>query len=315
MYLSDSDEAKSSINNDAVHELPSSTMKFNLKYDSTHGNDAKSLLKEYIENSKLNLQNDMHCVREESRNDVESESEEFEENNNDALRIETPLSWSNCESKEDYDSVESSPNEEEKSENNKEQSTNNVINQANHAKRHHPRKRSKSCLSVRTLEESLSSSILSTNSNKDLSVTFSKLQIREYQIQLVNNPACTGGPPIGIGWKFEEKEDMNLTIMADKEKKYIKIDDKPPGPYDKIYIKPYDRLSMLKKNGYTDTEIVECILEVKETQRLRNKSATASDKDEEKMEMVNKVSKKFKKLIRSKDKKKQDKVCKSFYQK
>merc|ERR1712151_221427 len=179
--------------------------------------------------------------------------------------------------------------------------------------------RRKGCLSVRTVEESLSMSSLRSSGNRsnisDFSVSFHKLQVREYELILVNNPSCGGGPPIGIGNKFVELEDVDLKEMFDKEKKYIKLDDKPEGPYDKLYIKPYDRLAMLKKNGYTDQQILEGILEATEVQRQRTESATANDKDEEKKEMINKVTKKLIKLVRTQEQKKHDKFVKSFYNK
>jgi len=291
-----------------VNDVTPQGFKFNIKLDTLHGNSAYS--DEPLMTSPLGSFHGSCKSKEHDDNDVKGTAE----NINVLVTLRTSLHSSvNCETKEDDESIES--NSQTQDEAKSEDIEQNVTKKENIPQEHIPcSNRRKSCLVVRTQEESLSTSVISTSSNREHSVSFSKLQIREYEIQLVNNPACTGGPPIGIGWKFEEKEDVDLIEMQDKEKKYIKLDDKPPGPYDQIYIKPHDRLTMLKKNGYTDAEIVECILDVKDAQKVRRTSAIASDKDEMKMEMVNKVTKKLKKLIRTKEQKKHDRMCKLFCQ-
>jgi len=269
--------------------------------------------------------------------DIESRNDENDDFKDIEIEFNQELSDScaTCDSKYDDDSLQSDQSS-QKDETQDEES--NSSNAKKHPKQFHPTfKRKKSCLSVRTQEESLSTSSLSRSSKSDKDVkrvSFNKVQIREYQIQLVNHPACTGGPPIGIGWNYSEKEDIDLKDANDNQ--CINLDNKQPlkdvvnnddkcknvvgeqlAPYEKILcIKPFERLAMLKNNGYTDMEIVECMLEVKASQKQRKKSAAASDEEEEMIEMVNKVvnkvTKKLKKFCRSKEQRKQDKLCKVF---
>jgi len=305
-------------------QSPPQSFKFNLKLDSTHGNNSYHSTDPLLAPHTTSL----NTISDDESKHHDDDDTNIEENNNINVRVtlETSVhsvhSWG--ESKQDDDSIQSNPQHDHEEEGECKEEIK-ELNDTNTPKSYQTeqtpsspvvRQRKGSILSVRTLEESLSKTGMSCSnksSNNELQVSFSKLQVREYQIQLVNNPACGGGPPIGIGWKYEEKEEMDLTEITDKEKNYIKLDDKPEGPYDKIYIKPYDRLAMLKKNGYTDSEIVECILEVKESQKLRTKSATAKDKDEERIELVNKYTKKLKKLIRTKEQKERDRRCKQFF--
>jgi len=60
----------------------------------------------------------------------------------------------------------------------------------------------KSILKRRTLDESLHSTygsedgLINGNSKKNLSLQFDKIEIREYDLTVGDNPACTSGPPV-----------------------------------------------------------------------------------------------------------------------
>lgn len=315
--------SKNDLKNKVSTSIPN--FKFNIKRDSTHGNHFISLYTGHADSLKSSIDNSKFYDDDDRRNDVESDVDASRENTDVLVALENSLHpCSSRESKQSDDSIQSTlhlkhevevalDKEVKESQENK---TKSEFNKAESSKKITPcpiLMRRKSCLSVRTLEDSLSKGSSSNISNdSEFSVSFSKLQIREYELQLVNNPSCGGGPPIGIGNKFTELEDIHLKDVTDKEKNYVKIAGKPPGPYDKLYIKPHDRLEMVVRCGYTDREIVACMLETKELQKQRNQSATASDKEEKKKEKVNKVTKKLKKLCRSREQKKHDKIVKSF---
>jgi len=296
-------------------QLPQS-FKFNLKRDSTHGNNS------YHSNDPLiNPQLSPNSNTDDESKDHEDSDGEGENNINVVVTLETSLHSLEGESEQKDGRFHSNSHfQNDEGESKEESKEDSEYKSTEETSKQSPPSRSllrrKSSLSVRTVEESLSTGCLKKSSNRanmsNFSISWNKLHIREYEIKLVINPSCGGGPAIGIGDKFTELEDIDLREKTDKEKKYMKIDDKPEGPYDKIYIKPYDRLNMLKKNGYTDSEIVECILQTKELAKQRTKSAIAKDKDEERMEKVNKVAKKIKKLCRTKQQKKHDKIVKSF---
>lgn len=293
-------------------QLPQSFKFNNLKRDSTHGNNS------YHSNDPLiNPQLSPNSNTDDESKDHEDSDEEGENNINVVVTLETSLHSLEGESKQEDGRFHSNSHfQNDEGESKEESKEDSEYKSTEETSKQSPSSRSllrrKSSLSVRTVEESLSTGCLKKSSNRanmsDFSISWNKLHTREYEIKLVINPSCGGGPAIGIGDKFTELEDIDLREKTDKE------NDKPEGPYDKneIYLKPYDRLNMLKKNGYTDSEIIEVILQTKELAKQRTKSAIAKDKDEERMEKVNKVAKKFKKLCRTKEQKKHDKIVKSF---
>ena len=73
--------------------------------------------------------------------------------------------------------------------------------------------RSNSVRTSRSLSGSmdeLSEASASTNSIDDVSLSFSNVYIREYQIIPGVNPAVSGGPPIELGWGHSETRTMDL---------------------------------------------------------------------------------------------------------
>merc|ERR1711862_490547 len=149
----------------------------------------------------------------------------------------------------------------------------------------------------------------SESSNKDsTTISFGKVEIREYKLILSDNPAAGAGPPIGIGNEFVTKDPINVEDIP-LERKDDKIH-----PNEKLYLKPHDRLAMVRKNGYSDKEICECIVEVREAQRIRTKHAIANLTDEEKAEARNEMKRKMKKkFLRSKEQKDRDQRSKKFF--
>lgn len=75
------------------------------------------------------------------------------------------------------------------------------------------------CLTIRTQEKSLRvstpirTSASSQNKASMASVQFSTVQVRVYPTILSDQPQCTSGPPIGIGWEH----DASLTTLWDVE--------------------------------------------------------------------------------------------------
>lgn len=71
----------------------------------------------------------------------------------------------------------------------------------------------KSCLTVKTLRDSLRDSLCDESDHslsppsprtRSSSVNFGTLEFREYPIILGDNPSASCGPPIGIGWEFDD---------------------------------------------------------------------------------------------------------------
>lgn len=72
-------------------------------------------------------------------------------------------------------------------------------------------RRSKSDFEIRPFKSSLkSSSSLKSLPMIKPTVSFSKLDIREYGIALSDHPSCSCGPPIQLGWNYSETKDLLL---------------------------------------------------------------------------------------------------------
>ena len=109
----------------------------------------------------------------------------------------------------------------------------------------------KKCMSVSTLAESIESkrwpksNSLKKNGKK---VSFTNLQIREYELKLGDHPSCRSGPPITIGWNFSQKEDVSLDTVVDDDARKTK-------PRKKVDAST--RYEMLRSVGYTNSEILQ----------------------------------------------------------
>ena len=86
------------------------------------------------------------------------------------------------------------------------------------------KKQLKSCLTVKTQEESLMRQSLSSSghdapvsastrqeafrrSSTSSLISFDKVQIRSYDIIITDNPSTTCGPPVGLGWTHSDTEE------------------------------------------------------------------------------------------------------------
>lgn len=88
------------------------------------------------------------------------------------------------------------------------------------------------------------------------SVSFSNLCIREYSITLGDNPSCSYGVPISLGWDFNEhKESLSLDMYESTKKKERRNR--------RDLILSYNtRRHLLKRAGYTKGELKEALHEV-----------------------------------------------------
>ena len=129
----------------------------------------------------------------------------------------------------------------------------------------------KKCISVCTLEESLKSTAKEKQNNSlkqsSRKVSFSNLQIREYDVNLGDNPSCRVGPPISLGWKYSQKQDVSLDKIMDT-KRSNKC---------KPRLDAHTRCELLLNAGYSKSEIVHTVQEIKShRQQLRRSQSDTS---------------------------------------
>jgi len=60
--------------------------------------------------------------------------------------------------------------------------------------------------------QSILKSTLSTRHQRDLTTTFSTLEIREYKITLGDNPGGAQGPPISLDWKYSKRQTQVIAL-------------------------------------------------------------------------------------------------------
>lgn len=114
-----------------------------------------------------------------------------------------------------------------------------------------------------TMTQNLQSSsrASSTNSLKR-NVSFNKLDIREYSIALSDHPGCSYGPPVQLGWEYQDKETLNVEEYEEKRQPRRSVSE---------LIMSYNvrRYLLLKRAGYSKSEIQAAMKEVERVKRDR----------------------------------------------
>eukprot|EP00980_Cylindrotheca_fusiformis_P017511 scaffold5493_cov166-Cylindrotheca_fusiformis.AAC.1 len=111
-------------------------------------------------------------------------------------------------------------------------------------------------------EGSLRSCLKSSNNNNnndsersscslDASVRFSHVQIREYPICIGDNPSTTEGPPISLGWEYDEEKEIPVDENEQKKRRSL----------EELTLSNLKRMARLHSCGYDKAEIKKAIME------------------------------------------------------
>jgi hypothetical protein len=113
-------------------------------------------------------------------------------------------------------------------------------------------------------------SSLYSNANSDSSsslkrnVSFSSLEVREYNIALSDHPSCSYGPPIQLGWDYRQKKAVQV-----EEYEETRSQQPRRGRHELVLSYNVRRHLLLKRAGYSDQDLEEAISEVDRIKRER----------------------------------------------
>jgi len=124
------------------------------------------------------------------------------------------------------------------------------------------RKPIKSCMSVRSLNESLHSSFSSSSKKQLSNVSFRSVEIRKYIPTLGDNPSVSQGPPMTLDWEYDTTDPIPIDRYEDEK-------GVPRTSYEMV-IPRYIREEVLRMHGHSRKEIDETIKEIKKTKKERN---------------------------------------------
>ena len=112
------------------------------------------------------------------------------------------------------------------------------------------------------------------------SVTFSEVQVRQYERILCENPACSAGPSIGIGWRFVEQNPLHVDEWEGKNRK--------GRSQSELLLSRASREKLIRKLGYSERDIAAAVRELNKVRALRRQTVNnlGAQKMEEAVESV-----------------------------
>jgi hypothetical protein len=103
--------------------------------------------------------------------------------------------------------------------------------------------------------------------SKSFRVAFSNVYVRQYERILVDNPACRFGVSIGIGWRHNDEEIMDVDEWEESRT------ERGVRTMSQLAISPYRREALVRKLGYVDCEIAAAMREINRIKCQRRQTA------------------------------------------
>mmetsp|Transcript_5653 Transcript_5653/g.6939 ORF Transcript_5653/g.6939 Transcript_5653/m.6939 type:complete len:178 (+) Transcript_5653:66-599(+) len=125
----------------------------------------------------------------------------------------------------------------------------------------------KSILRIKSFAESINSIPSNSSLSSSRSVQFDKVEIREYSITLGDNPSCSSGPPISLGWNYSDEEQ---SIPLEQYEQYR---DGTRRVYHEMKVPSSLRHHILKEWNIPTREIITAQCECQVVQQQRNRTA------------------------------------------
>ena len=96
-------------------------------------------------------------------------------------------------------------------------------------------------------------------------VSFDQIIIREYFIEIGDNPSCSGGPPVTIGWEYDEVGCMDLEEYEEC---------RPTRRFGRQMLLPLEtRTQMIEESGISPSEVKSIIKDVDNDREQRMRTA------------------------------------------
>jgi hypothetical protein len=120
----------------------------------------------------------------------------------------------------------------------------------------------KLCHRTNSLPISRKSSLkrMPSSNSMSKSVSFSKLSVREYDISIGDNPSCSYGVPISLGWSFQQTDNLPLEESNCESRKH----------FQDMVLPHSTRHKLLKAAGYSKSEIKQALRQVNRIKRERS---------------------------------------------
>ena len=154
-----------------------------------------------------------------------------------------------------------------------------------------PRSPLKSCMSSKSMIDS------SLSISSKSSVRFDKVETREYELVLSDNPCISSGPAIGLGWDSTSTHESDIdSYEAERHYAAISGSGSQNARKNDLRISPGERVAMLLGAGYSPHEVQESLRQRNEARERRNSSLKYQKYDPiiEKMQKLKKTVKRFK---------------------
>lgn len=105
-----------------------------------------------------------------------------------------------------------------------------------------------------------------TNARETREVAFDSVLIRHYTMELGNHPSCTIGAPVSLSWDFRQLSLQDIDAY-EVERRGVRR-----GSQRHLVLNYYRRKEILKKAGYSDSELRAAERQVAHVQRQRKAS-------------------------------------------
>lgn len=119
--------------------------------------------------------------------------------------------------------------------------------------------------------ELLKDDSMTSSTRSERSVSFHRINVREYKSIVGDNPSVTNGPPIQLGWDF--KEGIELEVESYEQEKG------PPKDMLALVLPRKEREDRLMDSGHTRKEISDAIREVKVSKNQRRTTVNNLEDD------------------------------------